>query len=253
VLAWFSLGEASDGTYARAITPSGLSGTTVFLPGSATADRRSANPPLQRTAITGRIGGGVYIAYGVGYPSRTSVALLRFGGGSLTVGRGAGIENIDISPAPEGRLWIMWSDGPRIVVLRTNKAATRVGPRVAINRAPGSVSVFGLFGEGSLGTLDLIANSGNASNAVALWHTQVLPPPELRSKGGRGTVSATVTDAGDPVAGAAVTAAGRHGVTSGQGVATLKVARAGQVKVKATKAGYRAASASTRVLRPKKK
>ena len=254
VLAWFSLGDASEGTYARAITPSGPSGSTVFLPGSASADRRSANPPLQRTAITGRLGdSGVYIAYGVGYPSRTSVALARFGGGSLTVGRGTSIDNVAIAPAPEGRLWVTWSDGPKIYAVRTNKAATRVGPRVGINRPPGSVSLFGVFGEGSLGTLDLIANSGTASNAVAMWHTEVLPPLELRARGGRGSVTATVTDAGDPVAGAAVAAGGRRGTTNGQGVATLKVARTGRVTVKATKGGYRAASAGARVLRPKKK
>jgi hypothetical protein len=120
----------------------GLGRTADFLPGSATPDRRSANPTLQRTAITGRLGaGGVYVAYGSGYPSRTGVVLGRVGGGSLTVGRGTSIDNVDVAPAQEGRLWVMWSDGSKLYAVRTNRAVTRVGPRVAVNRPPGSVSV----------------------------------------------------------------------------------------------------------------
>ena len=174
VLAWFSLGNDSHtagayGTYLQTITPSGLSAARAFLPGSATSDRRNANPPLQRTAISGRIGAdGVYVAYGTGYPSRTGVVLGRVGGAALTVGRGASIDNVDVAPAPEGRLWVVWSAGSKIYAVRTNEAATRVGPRLAVSRPPGSVSVFGLSGEGSLGTLDLVANSGTASNAVAM-------------------------------------------------------------------------------------
>jgi hypothetical protein len=249
VLAWFSLGDSAEGTYAQSITASGLAGSRVFLPGSASADHRSANPPLQRTAVTGRIGaGGVYIAYGAGYPSRKSVDLLRFGASSpLVVGRGSSIENIDVAPAPEGRVWIMWSDGAKVYAVRTNRAGTPVGSRVAVKPPPGSVSLFGLFGEGSLGKLDLVANSGTSSNAVALWHTQVLPPLEVDARGGVGVVRVKVTDAGDPVSGVLVTVAGHHGVTNGHGAATIKVKQKGIVTAKATKKGYKADADRTRV------
>src|SRR5262245_8533912 len=114
VLAWFSNVNGNNGLYSQAIASTGLVGARVYLPGSANANRTTANQPLQRTPITGRIGAdGVYLAYGPGYPTRSRVNLLRFGGQPLTVGRGNTIENVNIAAAPEGRLWIMWSDRGR--------------------------------------------------------------------------------------------------------------------------------------------
>jgi hypothetical protein len=255
VIAWFSLGDASDGTYAQAISPSGLAGSPQFMPGSATADRRSANPPLQRTAITGRLGAsGVYIAYGAGYPSRKSVDLLRFGASKpLVLGHGSNIDNIDVAKAPQGRVWLMWSDSGKIYAVRTNKAATRVGARVAVTPPRGAVSIFGVWGDGSLGNLDLITSVGTASNAVAFWHTQVLPPLDVEASGGFGTVKVKVTDAGDPVPGVLVTVAGHHAVTNGSGSASFHLKQKGTVKVKATKKGYRGDTDRARIKQKKKK
>jgi hypothetical protein len=254
-LAWFSLVNGSHGLYTQAITPSGRSGSAAYLAGSATDDRNSASQPLQRTPISGRLGApGVYVAYGPGYPSRRQVNLLRIGGSSpLVAGRGQSIENVNVSRAPEGRLWVIWSDGDAIFVVRTNKAATRVGPRVRVNRPPGAVSTFGLFGEGSPGKLDLFAQTGTATNQVGLWHTQVLPPLVIEATGGLRKVAVKVTDAGDPLSGVRVTVAGRSAVTNVRGVATITVKQKGNVTAKATKGGYRADTDKTRVRQKSKK
>jgi len=254
-VAWFSNVNGSNGLYAQSISTSGLSGTPTYLPGSANADRSTANQPIQRTPITGRLGaGGVYVAYGPGYPTRKSVSLLRLGASKpLVAGRGSSIENVDVARAPEGRLWVMWSDGGKIYAVRTNKAATRVGGRVALTPPAGTVSIFGLWGEGSLGTLDLIAHAGTATNAVAFWHTQVLPPLDIEATGGVGVIRVKVTDAGDPVSGVAVTVAGHHAVTNGRGTASVHVKQKGTVTAKATKKGYRADTDRARVKQKKKK
>ena len=254
VLAWFSNVNNNNGLYAQAIGPGGLVGGRVYLPGSANANRTTANQPIQRTPVTGRIGAdGVYLAYGPGYPTRSRVNLLRFGGQPLAVGRGNSIENVNIAPAPEGRLWIMWSDRGRLTgraaihAVRTNRRATRVGTPATIAPPAGTVSVFGVHGEGSLGTLDLFAMAGNATNGVALWHTQVLPTLELEAKGGNGVVTVKVTDAGDPVAGVIVVVAGKKGVTNSRGAAKIKVQQRGAVTAKASKRGYKADKDRTRV------
>ena len=254
VLAWFSNVNNNNGLYAQAIGPSGLVGARVYLPGSANANRTTANQPIQRTPVTGRIGAdGVYLAYGPGYPTRSRVNLLRFGGQPLAVGRGNSIENVNIAPAPEGRLWLMWSDRGRlsgrvaIHAVRTNRRATRVGTPTTIAPPAGTVSIFGVHGEGSIGTLDLFAQVGTATNAVATWHTQVLPTLQLEAKGGNGVVTVKVTDAGDPVAGVIVAVAGKKGVTNSQGAARVKVQQRGVVTAKASKRGYKADKDRTRV------
>jgi hypothetical protein len=253
-VAWFSLVNGNTGLYAQAITPSGPTGSRIYLPGSANGDRSTANQPLQRTPITGRIGSsGVFVAYGPGYPTRKRVDLLRLGAPKpLVVGRGQSIENVNIAPAPEGRLWVMWSDGTRLFAVRTNRAATRVGPRVQVAAPPGTVSLFGVFGEGSLGKLDLLAQAGTVSNQVALWHTQVLPPLTVDATGGVGKVTVKVTDAGDPLAGVLVTVAGHRAKTNGKGVAVVKVKQKGTVTAKASKGGYRRDSDRARVRQKKR-
>jgi len=256
VLGWFSLGGTSEGTYAQAITPSGLSGSKQFMPNSASSDHRSANPPLQKTAITGRHGAnGVYIAYAAGYPSQKNVDLMRFGGSQpIVVGAGNSIANVAIAPAPEGRLWIMWSDSGKIYAARTNKEVTHVGARTTVKAPPGSVSIFGVWGEGSPGKLDLLASSGTATNQVAMWQTQVLPPLDIVAVGGVGVVKVKVTDAGDPLAGVLVTVAGHQGRTGANGIVTIKVGqKSGPVVAKATKPGYKPDTDRTRVKQKKKK
>jgi hypothetical protein len=253
-VAWFSLVNGNAGLYAQAVTASGPTGPRLYLPGSATANRSTANQPIQRTPITGRLGApGVYVAYGPGYPTRRRVNLLRLGTSRpLVVGRGQSIETVNIARAPEGRLWVMWSDGTKLYAVRTNKAVTRVGERVRINRPPGAAATFGLFGEGSLGTLDLFAHTGTVRNLVALWHTQVLPPLEVDARGGVGKVVVKVSDAGDPLAGVIGTVAGHRFTTNSRGVATVTIKQAGVVTAKVSKRGYRGDTDRTRVKQKKR-
>jgi hypothetical protein len=243
VLGWFSNVTDNQGLYTQTITPSGVVGSPAYVPGSATADRKSANQPIQRTPVTGRIGAdGVYVAYGAGYPSYTSVNLLRIGGSPLVVARGA-VDDVNLVPAPEGRLWVIWGAGAQYVVTRSNKAATRFEPVTRVNRPSGTVSTFGLWGEGSLGRLDLLASTGKASNAVAMYHTQVLPKlsassssVKLKTKPPSRRVTFTVVDAGDPLAGATVKFAGKTLTTNASGKASAVVRSGGKATV--SKAGY---------------
>ena len=101
--------------------------------------------------------------------------------------------------------------------------------------------VYELDGEGSAGPLDLVANDGQG-----LWHQQVWPRLGLGGKRAGKTIVFTVTDAGDPVAGAQVKVAGKTLTTAANGRAVLAKAPAGKVKASASKAGYTGATTSVR-------
>ena len=244
ILGWFSSAAGHTGLWTQAVAASGVVGARAAVPASAT-------PPGQRVAIAGRLGaGGVYVAYG----TATSVNLLRIGGSPVVVARGTGIEKVGIAPAPEGRLWLFWSRGSEYLATRSNRRATRFGTATKIALPAIDAKTYGLYGEGSLGPLDLVAHAGTGA-AIPDWHTQVLPRLSLSSssrtfkRGDRTLVRLTfrVTDVGDAVRGARVTIAGKSRVTNAQGKASLLLRATGKrVAVRATKDGYAPATTAAR-------
>lgn len=240
LLAWFSLVKGHKGTWARAVLPS--VGPPLLAPGSATGGQAVGRD--QRTAIAARIGGpGVYVAYCSGYPTCKRALLWRVGATkALAAGGSPDVEDVNVAPGPEGRLWVMWHDGQSsrtLFVRRTNKAATRFGPTVRVKPPGGTTTIWKLKGEGSLGALDLLA-SVSTGKALATWHTQVRPPLSLSAKRQKSTVTFRVTDAGDPVPGATVAVGGKKLQTNAAG--TAKTALAGAAKATATMGSYAPAS-----------
>jgi hypothetical protein len=241
-VAWYSNATDRTGIWVQQVAPSVAA--RQLAPGSATGGRSIVHD--QRTAIASRAGGGVYLAYCRGYPSCADALLWRIGAPApLRVGSGRDIEDVNISAAPEGRLWVMWHDGrsKRLHAARTNKAATRVGRVVTFAPPAGTTSVWKLAGEGSLGPLDVLANVSTPSS-IAMWHTRVLPRLTLTASVAKGTRTVTfrVTDAGDPVGGATVRVAGKTLTTNAAGQAATKLS-AGRIVAKATSTGYGAAAA----------
>jgi hypothetical protein len=236
--------NAGPGLYVNAIGPGGPQGGRKLAPGS--VDGKSSIYPGNRTSITGRIGaGGVYLFFGQGYPTFKTLALWKVDTARphLTI-KADGDEHANIAAAPDGRLWLMWEQNGTIYAARTNKSATKVGASNAI-RPPSGATIYRLNGEGSTGPLDLIANL-QAGGGQALWHQQVWPKLELTGSRAGKTIVFRVTDAGDPVAGAIVKAAGKTLKTAANGRATLSRAPSGRVKATASKAGYAPTNANVR-------
>ena len=235
------------GLYVNAIGPGGPQGGRKLAPGSVVG--RSSIYPGNRTSLTGRIGaGGVYLFYGQGYPTFTTLALWKVDAAKPhLIIKADRNEHAYVAAAPEGRLWLMWEQDGRIFATRTNRAATKIGS-LNVLRPPSGATIYRLNGEGSAGPLDLVANL--QAGGQALWHQQVLPKLTLnsseRGKGSNRTVTYRVLDAGDPVAGATVKAAGRTLRTNTNGIATLRKAPAGRIKATASKAGYAPATATSR-------
>ena len=232
--------SASPGVFVNAIGPGGAEGGRKLAPGALSG--KNFLQPIGRTPITGRIGAaGVFLAYGQGYPTFSTVAVWRVDTSKpQLVLKASGAKHASVAAAPEGRLWVMWDVGGKVYATRTNHAATRVGPLSAI-KPPGSGSVYELDGEGSAGPLDLVANDGQG-----LWHQQVWPKLQVAGKRSGKAIVFSVTDAGDAVVGAKVKAAGKTLTTATTGRATLAKAPSGKVKASASKAGYTAASTTVR-------
>ena len=244
---WYSNATNDSGLFVQGVSPGGTTGAKQLVPGSATADRKSSLSIDQRFPIAARVGGGVYVGSGAGYPTYATVNLWRVGTGApvLTIpARGA--QDVNIAAAPEGRLWLMWHRNNRLYVTRTNKAATRVGPAFSIAGPGGASTTWKLAGDGSLGPLDVVASVTNG-DGLATWHTQVLPRLQLRAAGGKKRAVLMVTDAGDPVASATVRVGGKRLTTSAAGTAATAL-KPGRFAATATKAGYGgAATAKVRV------
>ena len=240
-VAYTSNAKGRVGTWVQQVLP--LVGKRMLVPGSAT--KGQAIGVDQRVAITSRLGAsGVYVAACQGYPVCTKALLWRAGGKTLTVGQSPDIEDLHTSAGPDGRVWVAWHDGraKRIFAVRTNRAATRVGPLVEVKPPAGTSNMWKLTGEGSPGPLDLLV-SASTKGSLATWHTQVLPPLSITVKKGTPAATIVVSDAGDPVQGAKVSVAGKTLTTSASGAVKVALPSV-KVAVKATKAGYASATAS---------
>lgn len=225
-------GGGKGGVFVQQILPG--QGKSVVLP-----DGTYNNDWI--SGLSARIGApGVYVAYA----DTKAVRLYRYGGGSRTLARGP-FTSATLCAAPDGRLWIAWGDSRSgLFVTRSNKAAGGFEP-VQKARIPSSQGLAFLQCEGSRGPVDLFADSG--AGGTGFWHTHLLARLSvsarvLRPKTGAAKATISVRDAGDPVAGAAVTVGGKRQTTGSSGTATFAL-RSGSYSARVTASGYAPATA----------
>jgi hypothetical protein len=203
--------------------------------------------PDHRVPLVAREGGGIFLAYCSGYPRCARVLLWRVGGAARVVARGSDIEDVGLARGPGGRLWVFWHEGDAktLYAVRTNAAGSRIGAIVTLKPPRGTTSVWDVYGEGSLGPLDLFA-SVTTPGSLASWHTQVLPGLSVGCTAKRTRVTCSVHDAGAPVGGATVKIGSRAVKTGATGKANTTL-KPGSYKVTAGKAGYTAGATRVRV------
>ena len=254
IVGWYSNAGRQHGILLRPVAPT--LGEAAAAPGSyvESGGQMQSRSQDQQLGLTGRTGGapGVYVAYCSGYPVCTAVVLWRYREPQpVVVAKVKQGRTATVAKGPEGRLWVMWSDESGPAALRTNKAATRLGPSLRLGPAP----VLKLKGEGSNGPLDLFANSGSA-----ILHTRVFPPLQASvvpstveaDKGGK--VKFAVTDVGDPVAGATLTVGNQSLTTGPDGSAPYSVpagAKPGTLTVKIQISGYQPTEITLEIRPPK--
>jgi hypothetical protein len=244
VMGWYSNALGSYGLLTRVISPS--PGDTRYLPGSANEGRTAAVSPEQKIAVTGRIGkAGLYVAYGAGYPTWTSLWVSENASARAVRIWDGTIRHPTIAAGPDGRLWVAWDTGDTIYVRRSDPEAKEWGAVTEVKPPARTRTIWKLSAEGSGGPLDLFV-SASTPGSLAFWHQQVLPALTLGCRGGR-VVRCTVSDAGDPVRRAVVRAGGRSFKTGAQGRVRLDL-EPGPYLVTATKPGYATQTARVRAV-----
>ena len=198
-------------------------------------------------------GSGVFGAYAADSGPTTHVRLLRYGGGSVAVGSVKGLHAAvsSVATGVDGRLWVTWAgeiNGHGITAFaRSNKAVTRFEP-VQTERFTWT-DLFTLSGDGRLGPLDLLMSGTPQTKGPlveGIYYARLLPrlsaTVAAKSTGkGKFQLKATVTDAGDAVSGAKVSAKGQSKTTNTKGSATLTISGSAgdHVTVTVSSAGYR--------------
>jgi hypothetical protein len=234
VVAWQSL-AGNGGDFMRAVAPA--DGPAMQVPGQL----------RNQLVVAGRdTGAGVFAPF---TPDGTRVSLQRYGGGSVAVGKAAGVtaKVLGVATGLAGRIWVMWGDENGVALTRSNKADTRFEPIQRVK--PNSASLYRLSGDGRLGPLDMLVDqipNGNPIPPGGTFYARVLPVLSVtasvkKGKGKAVALTVKVTDAGDVISGATVAAAGKKSKTNASGVAKLALAGKGAVTITVTEGGYQAA------------
>ena len=190
-------------------------------------------PPLGKewgNGLSGRIGAaGVYVAYADGKAAR----LYRYGGRSRTLATGA-YSSATLCAGPGGRLWIAWGDNAgNVSVTRSNRAASVLEPvqRLKLPRRRAHVPPV----RGVDGACRPVRIRSARRRVLARTRAGAVRP-ERADDETKVTVSAR--DAGDPVAGVAITVGGKH----------LRTAANGKVSLTLRPGSYSASAAAARLL-----
>jgi hypothetical protein len=216
------------GTFVKQVLPS--AGPSVLLP-SGLQGRNSG--------VSARIGApGVYVAY----TDTKTVRLYRYGGPTKTIASGP-YDDAAVFAGPEGRLWLVWGGSTvGLYVTRSNRSVTAFEPVQKLALPAGTTTLYSVAGEGSAGPLDLFGDLLVGTKDRGFRHTHVLARFAIQAHAAKGKVTLAARDAGDPVAGAALTVGAHHLHTDAKGLATLTL-RPGSYSAAATAAGYAPASA----------
>jgi hypothetical protein len=267
-VAWCTF-TAASGVYLQQVdvasgAPAGtaqkLAGSTTTFEGQEYGTCNLEGTVAHRTALAARVGGGVYVATAAGYPSQTRVLVWRLtSAGALAqtipVASAASVSHalVALAADPAGRIWVAWRQsgaaGTRVFARRSNRAGTTFGAVVSAPPPPGAAQLDVIDLAPQAGLTDVLARYSTVSS-VDLWHSQLLPGLSMSTtrrraleRGEKQTVTFIVHDAGDPVGGARVSAAGKSATTNAAGRARLTITPAGRrVAVRATRAGWVAAT-----------
>jgi hypothetical protein len=254
LVAWCTDVQGPNGVFVQPIDPgSGApAGPASLMPGSTDVNSGVAEtscPASARVPIVARVGGGYYVVSTDG--TRRVVRVWRVGtASSATLAAGTSFkQQLALTSAPDGRIWVGWIDGEKLTLRRSNKAATVFGATVTVRASPPSSagSVYQLDLSAQADRVDAVARTDGTGAGPALYHTQSYPGLTLSATGSR-RASFRVTDAGDPVAGATITVAGRKLTTSAQGRASVRPSP-GSYTATASKSKYVSATAKIRITR----
>jgi hypothetical protein len=232
-VAWYQ-SSPRQGDWVQQILPS--QGAPQEAPGSAGTPSRN-NQPLEPVAIAARVGGGVYMAYCSATSAQPCAHIDLWKVGAPRVNVVPGSQNttgarVALAADPLGKLSVAWYNEAKNVIhsVRTNTAVTAWGIVRTTKPPPNTSGFTDIQTQGSSGRLDVIIVDQLSTTGfpIGIFQTQILPGLSLKAKPSTfshkkaRTVTFTVTDAGQPVAGAVVSCLGKRGKTAATGRVKLK-------------------------------
>lgn len=256
---YYSNATGTEGYWTRQVGPT--LGTATRLPSQA----GSAQGFQKRMSAASRtVGGGVFTAYCSVYPTCSRLAVSN---GTKTLTRTLTAaqqptlaDAVWTSAAPNGRMWLAWTNRSGAYATRSNKAFTAWGPIQRIAMPRGADTPWSASGDGARGWFDLFSNitvvSGETSD-TRIQHQRFLPalsitPPILIARNNVArVVRLRLRDAGDPIVGK-IRFRGELRTTNAAGYATFVVpagTRPGVVVATGTATGYVPAKSSVRITR----
>ncbi|SEB97568.1 hypothetical protein SAMN04489844_1434 [Nocardioides exalbidus] len=250
-MTWYAngTGEADNGIFVKQVYPT--AGPTLKAPGSSVGgDSLAAD---QAVAVVARPGGGIVVAYKMGYPTTRNIGLWQVGTSkAVKVPDSKNARLVSLSTGVTGRMWLAWTtDADEAYALRTSPQGFGLGAVQAIKAPSKGSDLWSISVDASLNQGTVLVNDVDAR---AVYSRIVNPGLTLKAKGsakaGKATkITFTVTDAGDGVGGVKVKGGGDSCTTTSKGKCTLTIAagKPGKVSAKATKNGYGFAVADVRV------
>ena len=253
-MAWYANGssEATNGVFAKQILPT--PGPVLKAPGSSVGG--SSLSADQTIAMVARPGGGVVLAYKLGYPTTRSIGLWQVGTGNVVRVPGSrGADLVALSTGTTGRMWLAWAtDGTQAYALRTSPTGFGLGAVQRLGSPARSSSIWSIAVDASLDQGTVLVNDTTAqavsSRLVEPGLTLATKPGKV--KAGRATeLDVLVTDAGDGVGGVKVKGGGDSCTTKDSGRCTLTVrpGKPGKIRLKAARSGYGSAKDTVKVKR----
>jgi hypothetical protein len=249
-VAWYDNAHKKgwEGINAQQVYPAGAH-VHAPLSSATSLGQQVSQDPEQTVQVAARAGGGLYTGYMTGYPSTTKVVVWKLGAANPTFTipvHDGNVGLVSVSSSVGGRIWVSWVDPVthRLQASRTNAAVTRIGAIRTLTLLKPAFTAGNSVGDGSTGALDLVATRSSGSSAIS-YFTRILPglsgSVSKSRVAPRGGFVVTVTDAGAPVAGAAVHFGGSTKHTNAKGKVTFTVpahAKKGRASVTFSHAGY---------------
>lgn len=268
-MAWYSNATGHLGVYAQSVNSNGSPGGALMrMPGTGNMRvgmiGRTPIAVAQHPVRPGLKISREYVAYATGYPALNAIRLWRVGASSSRVlarTKRTGNTTATLATDSNGRIWVAWTNMvgsvPHVFARRSNRTGSIFGAVVDAGRPPGTPSIYRLDANATTAALDLFANAGVGLTAsTATSYRRTLPgltlgaAPRPLPRGKATDVVFRVLDAGDPVAGATVKAAGRSGLTNASGKVTLRIpARTRALQASARAPRYVGAAITLRVRR----
>ena len=262
LVSWYSNATVNQGVFGQLFDAAGTPvGNPVLMPGSTSQyqGKTESTSGLERVPTVLVPGRGYALAYPSGYPTSKRIVLWAPPSTTSTTiaHTTSGVAGLGLAAAADGWLWVAWSQNQTLYARRSNAAGTAWGAIVTIGPPKHTGSIWKVDADANPGgPLDLFTNV-DTPGSTAFWHTQVLPglslsasPTSVHHKPAT-HVTFTVSDAGDPVAGAKVKVGGVSGTTSAAGTVSLTLGpfakKVKHVTATATRAGYSNAALKLKV------